>query len=158
MLPNPKIQNLKLKKTSFYVKLPIYASMKTFPGNNPSKFSVKQAHTLEMNDQYEDDLAEIQFPNSYFNICEGEVWVHYTHLLHERHDTSAEHTRDQHVLNKLPPALYDSAEDFIADMNRLLPETNSVVEILYNKTTKRASIRCYEKGTLLSLSDALNDI
>lgn len=66
MLPNPKIQNLKLKKTSFYVKLPIYASMKTFPGNNPSKFSVKQAHTLEMNDQYEDDLAEIQFPNSYF--------------------------------------------------------------------------------------------
>lgn len=112
---------------SFYITLPSNASMKILPGNNLSKFSVT---ALELNDQYEIGVAEIQFPNSYFNVNKGEVY-----------EPSDEPKRDPPVLVKLPPCLYNSVEDFINDMNSLLSKTNSIIEIRYNKTTKIAIIR-----------------
>lgn len=40
--------------------------------------------------------------------------------------------------------LDDSAENVIDDMNKLLTDTNSVMKIRYNNSSKRASVRRYE--------------
>lgn len=104
-----------------------------------------------MHEQYEVDLVEIQFPNNYFNVREGEVLF----PLHERNYHSDESKRDPPVLVSLPAGLYESFENFIDDMNKILSDTNSIMEIYYNKPSKKAilhDMRC------ISLSITLKDI
>jgi hypothetical protein len=62
---------------SFYVTLPSNASMGLFPDNNAGQYFVKLPQTLELTSHYEVGLVETQFPNSYFNVLDGEIWLDY---------------------------------------------------------------------------------
>lgn len=60
--------------------------MTIYPANNPSKFSVKLAQTLEMNEQYEVWLAEIKFPtviSMYVKMKSGSITI-----IHHMKDTT----------------------------------------------------------------------
>lgn len=135
--------------------LPSNASMGIFPDNNPTKFSIKLPQTIELNSQYEVGLAEIQFPNSYFNVLEDDVWIHY-YLSETTENDIRKHYPP--VLVTLPAGLYESIEDFVNEMNTALMAKDGVIKIVYNKASKRAGVRLYTKDIEVSFSDTLKDI
>lgn len=140
---------------SFYVTLPSNRLMNIFPDHNRSKFSIKFPQTIKVTPQYEVGLAEIQFPNSYLNVFEYELWIHY--YLQETNATDIR-KRNPLVLITLPAGLYDSTEDFINDMFTTLMSKYAVTEVYYNKASKRAGARLYRKDIEVRFSDTLKHI
>ena len=57
----------------FYLVLPSNSSMKLYPENTLANFKVSLSQPIMLNDpdKWEVGLAEIQFPNSWYNIVEG---------------------------------------------------------------------------------------
>lgn len=155
---------------SFYVTLPSNASMNIFPDNNPSKFFIKLPQTIELSSQYEVGLAEIQFPNSYFNVLEDTTWLHYLPTFEAPDktppvgDTVAVETWPSVGTNSIinmPAGLYESAETFVDALNQLITNTfgtSPPVKIHYNRASKKAVIKLYKKGAQVYLSDGLKEI
>jgi hypothetical protein len=118
---------------SFYVTLPSNASPKIFPDNKPSHFFVKLPQTIDVSSQYEVGLVEIQFPNTYCNVLEDEVWVHY-------YDPPSEAKEDEKskssVKLRLPPGLYNSIDHIIDELNRLLVGMENEGEVKKSLTTR----------------------
>src|ERR1700729_1107028 len=98
---------------SFYVTLPSNASPKIFPDNKTGHFFVKLPQTIDVSSQYEVGLVEIQFPNTYCNVLEDEVWVHYFPPKDEGHEQAS-------VKLTLPVGLYKSIDSIIEELNRLI--------------------------------------
>ena len=52
------------------VTLPSNSSMKYFPNNKTSNFVTKLSRTLQLDGEWEVGLAEIDYPHTWYNICE----------------------------------------------------------------------------------------
>ena len=57
-------------ESEFYVMLPSNSSMEYFPDNKTSNFVTKLSRTLQLDGEWEVDLAEIVYPHTWYNICE----------------------------------------------------------------------------------------
>ena len=55
----------------FYVQCPSNASMSIYQDNTLSSYTNNFEQPLVLNEEYDVGLAEIQFPQSWNNICEG---------------------------------------------------------------------------------------
>ena len=58
-------------ESEFYVTLPSNSSMQYFPDNKTSNFVTKLSRTLQLDGEWEVDLAEIDYPHTWYNIREG---------------------------------------------------------------------------------------
>jgi hypothetical protein len=128
--------------------------MGLFPDNNAGQYFVKLPRTLELTSHYEVGLAEIQFPNSYFNVLDGEIWLDYF----------PPNVRKQlHKKLTLPAGLYHSAEAFLRALNHLggalvTPGANSPIRLSFIEDTNTIMCRLYEKGASVIVSDKLKDM
>ena len=58
-------------ESEFYVMLPSNSSMQYFPDNKTSNFVTKLSRTLQLDGEWEGDLAEIDYPHTWYNIRKG---------------------------------------------------------------------------------------
>lgn len=79
-----------------------------------------------MNAQCEVGQAKIQYRNSYLNVLEYEVWVHYYPPATTK---NGECKNQPPVLIMLPVGLCESVEDFIMEINKMLMVKGAFMEI-----------------------------
>jgi hypothetical protein len=145
---------------SFYVTLPSNTSPKIFPDNKPSHFFVKLPQTIDVSSHYEVGLVEIQFPNSYCNILEDEVWVQY-------YDPPKEVGHEKSSIQlTLPPGLYNSIDHIVDELNRLIVEMENAGEVKKSLTTRlffvkksmKTGLMVYHLGAEVRISEKLKNI
>jgi hypothetical protein len=139
---------------SFYVTLPSNASPKIFPDNKPSHFFVKLPQTIDVSSHYEVGLVEIQFPNTYSNILEDDIWVHYYP------PPTDEGNEQSSVKRTLPPGLYKTIDSIIEELNRMIIGMEGVLKtptlrFFYNGAIKKAGLVLYTKGAEVRISEKL---
>lgn len=144
---------------SFYITLPSNSSLKHYPDNKPSHFFTKLPQMIELNGSFEVGLSEIQFPNSFFNVNENEVYFEYIKL-----DNLILPASKTHKVVLLA-GLYENAEYFVTQLNALvkskLPprkDTSPPLKFIFNRANKKVSVSVYEPFTKVSFSEALQDI
>jgi hypothetical protein len=105
-------------------------------------------------------LVEIQFPNSYCNILEDEVWVQY-------YDPPKEVGHEKSSIQlTLPPGLYNSIDHIIEELNRLIVEMENAGEVkktmttrfFYSVSMKKTAMMVYGKGSGARISEKLKNI
>lgn len=149
---------------SFYITLPSNSSVDHFPDNNPSHFFTKLPQTIDLNGNYEVGLSEIQFPNSYFNVLEDEVWFQFD-TLHE-YDEENNKLFAKKTKVKIPSGLYESSYYFIDQLNKLTRAkgieegdgSSPKAKFYYHRATKKVSIKVFKHLTMLELSPGLQRI
>lgn len=134
---------------SFYVTLPSNSSMGIYPNNQPGHFFVELPQTIELSSQYEVGLAEIQFPRTYFNILQDDVWIEYS---------PPEGKASVRVT--LPPGLYTAPDDLIDPLNQLImgTEVSGKTRVRFNVREEKAIVKLYEKGAKARISEPLKEI
>ena len=58
-------------ESEFYVTLPSNSSVKYFLDNKASNFVTKFSRTLQLDGEWEVGPPEIDYPHTWYNICEG---------------------------------------------------------------------------------------
>ena len=58
-------------ESEFYVTLPSNSSMQYISDNKTSNFVMKLSRTLQLDGEGEVSLAEIDYPHTWYNTCEG---------------------------------------------------------------------------------------
>ena len=58
-------------ESEFYVTLPSNSFMQYFPDSKTSNFWTKLPRTLQLDGEWEVALAKIDYPHTWYNICEG---------------------------------------------------------------------------------------
>jgi hypothetical protein len=61
--------------------------MDYFPNNTLASFTTRLPEMLDLDGSWEIELAEIQYPHSWYNVRINEVWVLFTDRHHEKHNS-----------------------------------------------------------------------
>ena len=61
--------------TDFYMTLPSNASMKMHPDNTLTHYVTALPQRIDLTGEWECGLAEIQYPHSWYNVTENDVWL-----------------------------------------------------------------------------------
>ena len=61
--------------TDFYMTLPSNASMTTHPDNTLTHYITALPHRIDLTGEWECGLAEIQYPHTWYNVTENDVWL-----------------------------------------------------------------------------------
>lgn len=62
----------------FYLTLPSNSSMREFPDNKLCTYVTRLAKNVDLDGRWEVGLVEIQYPNTWHNVKEGQAWVEAT--------------------------------------------------------------------------------
>ena len=133
----------------FYICLPSNSSMDVYPENNPGHFYTKLPRDIDLSGmEYEVGLSEIIFTNSYVNVEKETLGLR----IKPQKDSNP-------VLLSLHPGLYESTPELLNSLNNLTksqygPGKNRI-KFYFNKPTKRASLKIYDKGASAELSPGL---
>lgn len=148
---------------SFYVTLPSNASTHLYQENDAGHYFVKLPQTIELSSQYEVGLAEIQFPNSYYNVLEDDVWIRYY-----QPSPTIDMSREEAVnraweatatLLLIPPGLYSNPELLITTLNHQILEHDKVkMRFHYIEPTRRVVVQLKQPGSEIRLSDKLTQL
>ena len=60
--------------TDFYMKLPSNASMKLRPDNTLAHYITDLPKRIDLTGEWECGLAEIQYPHTWYNVTQEDVW------------------------------------------------------------------------------------
>ena len=60
--------------TDFYLTLPSNASMKMYPDNTLAHYITDLPRSIDLTGEWECGLAEIQYPHTWYNVTEEDVW------------------------------------------------------------------------------------
>ena len=60
--------------TDFYLTLPSNASMKMYPDNTLAHYITDLPQRIDLTGEWECGLAEIQYPHTWYNVTEEDVW------------------------------------------------------------------------------------
>src|SRR5882724_1094715 len=99
---------------SFYLVLPSNASMKMYPHNKRSTFTVWLPHKINLNENWKVGLAEITYTKSWFNIEESKMRMAVKEEGWTRINPEMELT--------LPGNYYNSEEEFVTAINSTIRE------------------------------------
>ena len=125
-------------ESEFYVTLPSNSSMWYFPDNKTSNFVTKLSRTLQLDGEWEVDLAEIGYLHTWYNRCEGK-------------DSLEIHIPDKWAQEfSVQPGYYEKVQDVIDALHKAGPANMTDVVGSYDDTSKRVTVRC-AKGTVLEL-------
>ena len=69
--------------TDFYLTLPSNASMKMYPDNTLAHYITDLPRRIDLTGEWECGLAEIQYPHTWYNITDEDVWF----FLNEKNPT-----------------------------------------------------------------------
>lgn len=144
---------------SFYVTLPSNSSPNLFPNNQPGHFFVKLPQTIDVTSQYEVGLVEIQFPNTYCNIHEDEVWIQY----YEPKTGPDESVKDP-IIIAITPGMYTSVDSIILALKRKILKAEikagkmGILTLHHNKTLRHSFFKLNERGAIVRISDKLQKI
>ena len=83
----------------FYLTLPSNSSINYFPNNTLTHYTTKLLKIMDLDGAWEIGLAEIQYPHSWYNVKNNEVWLKESEL--------------QKHLVLLPDEYYSSAKRII---------------------------------------------
>ena len=61
--------------TDFCMTLPSNASMKTHPDNTLTHYTTDLPQRIDLTGEWECGLAEIQYPHTWYNVTENDVWL-----------------------------------------------------------------------------------
>ena len=125
-------------ESEFYVTLPSNSSMRYFPDNKTSNFLTKLPRTLRLDGEWEVDLAEIDYPHTWYNIREGKNSV----------EIYVPEQRRQKI--SIQPGYYEKVQDVIDALLKAGLANATDVVVPYDDTSKRFTVRC-AKGTILEL-------
>ena len=134
------VQSISWKMESeFYVMLPSNSSMQYFPDNKTFNFVTKLSRTLQLDGEWEVGLAEIDYPHTWYNICEGNSSVEI-------------YAPDKwfQVFNTVQPGYYEKVQDVIDALFKAGLANLTDVVVTYDDTSKRVTVRC-AKGAILKL-------
>ena len=60
--------------TDFYLTLPSNASMKMYPDNTLAHYITDWPQRIDLTGEWQCGLAEIQYPHTWYNVTEEDVW------------------------------------------------------------------------------------
>lgn len=130
-------------KTEFFMSLSSDNSIKYFPQNAPSKFTVRLPHKVQLQGEWHVALTEIQFPQSCYHIPK-ENWIEIsTHLMENQFKKISNRIRP-YVLGSL-----DKVDDLATAVN--VKEVNSA-------PIHRDKISCGIFNNLEELINSLNNL
>ena len=141
-------------ESEFYVTLPNNSSVQYFPDNKTSNFVTKLSRTLQLHGEWEVSLAEIDYPHTWYDICEGKNSV-------EIYAPDKFHLVFKIVEYSIQPGYYEKVQDVTDALYKAgLPKLTDVV-LPYDDTSKRVTVKCgkrvvvklrgIEQGCLVSL-------
>ena len=64
--------------TDFYLTLPSNASMKMYPDNTLAHYITALPQRIDLTGDWEYGLAEIQYPHTWYNVTEEDVWFFFS--------------------------------------------------------------------------------
>ena len=117
--------------------------MQYFPDNKTSNFVTELSRTLQLDGEWEVGLAEIDYPHTWYNICEGRNSVEI--YAQDKLDTVF-----QTVEHSIQPGYYEKVQDVIDALRKAGLDNLTEVVLSYDDTSKRVTIKC-SKGAVLKL-------
>ena len=116
-------------ESEFYVRLPSNSSMQYFPDNKTLNFVTKLPRALQLDEEWEVDLAEIDYLCTWYNICEGKnsvkIYVPYQW--------------GQQI--SIQPGYYEKVQDVIDALLKTGLANTTDVDVTYDDTSKRLTVR-----------------
>ena len=93
----------------FYLTLPSNSSMDYYPDNTLTTYTTKLAQPLELEGSWEVGLAEIQYPRSWYNIYEEDVYV-----------TVRKHPEKIAILLRVKPGYYPNIKKLLKVLDKII--------------------------------------
>ena len=109
--------------------------MQYFPDNKTSNFVTKLSRTLQLDGEREVGLAEIDYPHTWYNICEGKNSV-------EIYAPGKLYLVFQTVEYSIQPGYYEKVQDVIDALYKAGLANLTDVLLSYDDTFKRVIIKC----------------
>ena len=121
-------------ESEFYVTLPSNSFMEYFPDNRTSNFVTKLSRTLQLDGEWEVGLAEIDYPHTWYNICEeknsGEIYApDNLYLVFKTVEYS------------IQPGYYEKVQDVIDALYKAGLDSLTDVVLSYD-TSERVTVKC----------------
>ena len=143
-------------ESEFYVTLPSNSSMQYFPDNKTSNFVTKLSRTPQLDGEWEVGLAEIVYPHTWYNICEGKnsVEIYAPDNLYLVFKTAE---------FSIQPGYYEKVQDVIDALYKAGISNLTDVVLSYDDTSKRVAVKCGRRvivklrGDIASIFGFLND-
>ena len=130
-------------ESEFYVTLPSKSSMQYFPDNKTSNFVTKLSRALQLDGEWEVGLAEIDYLHAWYNIREGKNSV-------EIYAPENFFLVFKTVEYSIQPGYYEKVQDVIDALLKAGLANLTDVDVTYDDTSKRVSVKC-AKGAVLKL-------
>ncbi len=130
--------------SQFYVTLPSTSSVKFFPDNKLSSFTTRLHTPLRLKGEWEIALVEINYPRTWYNVSGDTCKVFYR----GRFDEDLEYVQ-------LSPGYYESAEEILHELRRVLPEYVKRNLNMYIKTQSRKCVINCSNGSGLKFNETL---
>ncbi len=131
--------------SQFYVTLPSTSSFKFFPDNKTSSYTTRLHTPLRLTGDWEVALAEISYPRTWYNVAGDTCKVFYR----GKHDLELETAL-------LSPGYYESAEEILHELRRILPEYIKRNLNMYIKTQARKCVINCSNGTGIKFNETLS--
>ena len=140
----------------FYLTLPSNSSMTQYPNNHTGHYFTQLPQNIDLTGHdYEIGLAEIQIPNSYWNVGKNTTML----------SIKTSRTASTKTLF-LRAGLYATPEELIFSLNELIKlaytkeekKTIMYSKFFYNRASKKAILKIYEKGGEIQLNPTLQHI
>ena len=143
-------------ESEFYVTLPSNSSMQYFPDNKTSNFVTKLSRTPQLDGEWEVGLAEIVYPHTWYNICEGKnsVEIYALDNLYLVFKTAEFSIR---------PGYYEKVQDVIDALYKAGISSLTDAVLSYDDTSKRVTVKCGRRiavklrGDIAKIFGFLND-
>ena len=130
--------------------------MQYFPDNKISNFVTKLSRTLQLDAEWEVGLAEIDYPHTWYNICEGKNSV-------EIYTPDKFDLLFQTVEYSIQPGYYEKVQDVINALHKAGLANLTDVVLSYDDTSKRVTVKCGKcivvklRGDIAMMFGFLND-
>ena len=122
-------------ESEFYVMLPSNSSMEYFPDNKTSNFVTKLSKMLQLDREWEVGLAEIDYPHTWYNICEGKNSV-------EIYAPGNLYLVFKTVEYSIQPGYYEKVQDVIDALYKAGLANFTDVVFSYDDTSKTVTVKC----------------
>ena len=138
-------------ESEFYVTLPSNSSIEYFPDNKTSNFVTKLSRTLQLDGEWEVDLAEIVYPHTWYNIHEGKNSVEIyppdnLYLVFKTAEFS------------IQPGYYEKVQNVVDTLYKARVANLTDVVLSYDDTSKRVTVKCGRCVVLKHFMDWLQSV
>lgn len=132
-----------MNQTDFSVVLPSNSSMKIFPDNTTTSFSVRLPRAIELHDKWQVGLSEIQVPCTTLHLRHDDTEIYYTY---ENENVNEESGREKFHFQH---GVYKSIKNLIDSINtslRIYHNNQQVTVLFYEEQGGFVTMRIHSKS------------